>query len=414
MLERKIQEAFSHATPDVWEQIQERCEQEGENETEGLENNFILKAPSRIKKHWIGKIAGFVAVATLFGIGTIYGIQHYQSNHVVASVLSLGENAGINIVVNSEGTVLEVKALNENDYIVITNLQGYTLKDVINEIITLLEKYNYLVEDTNLIIGIDCEENEFYSAQNKVRNMILMYMEDRSIHVEIIDQSLTDKNELRNLVQTYHITFSLAEKVQSALVVTSMYTVEELIEMDFDKLTDISYPGNGRTETLLDGTEISDEGVLYKWNLVEMAYNHLIEQGIMVDKFDIECYGSYYSLHEEKWLLSVYFLDKVANESGIRMKYLCKVDKMTGEIDSYEVRVSEESIQTIVLEDAYHEEQYDLGEVVGEVFVGTVIEDYYNMVYEVLFRTENYRVCYQLDLKDGTILKKQFTKRGSE
>lgn len=111
-LEEKIQRAFAHAVPDVWESVLSDCREQKGSVIPMTEKKNIAKKQSR--NHLWAKRFGGIAAAFVLLAGCAVGYGAYRQNYAVDATVSLDVNPSVEIQVNRKDQVLEVTPLNED------------------------------------------------------------------------------------------------------------------------------------------------------------------------------------------------------------------------------------------------------------------------------------------------------------
>ena len=151
-LEAKLQQAFSHAAPDVLEAVLSDCKEQKEH--------VIVMTEHQNKFSWGRRFAGMAACLVLL-LGGIFALQTYRINNAVDSTVSLDVNPSVEIQVNRKERVLRVTPLNEDGKVIVGDMDfsGSDLKVTVNALIGSMLQNGYLSELSNsILISVDSDD----------------------------------------------------------------------------------------------------------------------------------------------------------------------------------------------------------------------------------------------------------------
>jgi len=295
-INKKIRQAFDHATPDVLDAVLSDCkEQKG--------RVFVMTEANK-RKSWVAKVATIAACLCLL-IGAGIGFQSYQVNHTVDTTVSLDVNPSIEIQVNQKERVLQVIPLNDDGKIIIGDMDfsGSNLDVTVHAIIGSMLQNGYLNELTNsILISVDNNDPTRGAAlQERLTAEVNRLLQTETFSGSVLSQTVAKSDDLQQLAEKYGITKGKTQLIQAILSENPLHTFEDLVPLSINELnlllntkpaattqvevvgtaSEKAYIGEARAkEIALDRAGVT-AGSLTAY-AIEMDFNH----GVMV--YDVE------------------------------------------------------------------------------------------------------------------------------
>lgn len=249
-LERRLEQALSHAAPDDLEGVLSRCEPR-----KGTVIPMMKKTPNRAKG---SIIAACLAIAFML-IGGGGGLV-YQQTYAVASVVSLDVNPSIEMTVNRNGKVLACTPLNQEAIDILSDMDGgadlkNTKLDVaVNAVVGALVRHGYLDSITSAIL-ISVEDKDADRAA-KLRQELTMtvdsVLQEQAANAAVLSQTLTQDVELKQQAKANNISTGKAYLVRQVmemngtLSLNSTTALNQLSALSVEELSDLLETGEMR------------------------------------------------------------------------------------------------------------------------------------------------------------------------
>ena len=146
-LERRLEQALSHAAPNDLEGILSRCETQKGIVIPMTQNNTASKS----KKRWLSMAVAACLTLVIAGGGAGY---YYQANSTVASIVSLDVNPSIELRVNKNEKVISATPMNDDAQTILEGmeLKGTQVDVAMSAIIGSLLQHGYVDELANSIL----------------------------------------------------------------------------------------------------------------------------------------------------------------------------------------------------------------------------------------------------------------------
>lgn len=154
----------------------------------------------------------------------------------IVSVLTIDVNPSIEINLNNDDKVVSVIALNEDSKELLKD-QVFTDKkvnEVLDSIIDLLSKKDYLKGDTNLILVNVVSEKE--NLLNEVKENIEKVTKEKAISAQIVMQEVKVTDELKEIADKYNISISKAYYINEQLGDEENITIEDLKDVSLNEI----------------------------------------------------------------------------------------------------------------------------------------------------------------------------------
>lgn len=225
----KIKKAFSDATPDIFDSIRSKC-----NEQKGSAVIMTTNKRRNFKK-FVSIAAALVLV--IAGLG-VFGV--YRNNNAVKSIVSLDVNPSIEIDLNKNEKVLGVIALNEEAEKIIGTMdfKNSDLTVTINALVGSMLRNGYLSDIQNSILvtvdGDDHTKNE--EIQKKLTDEINAILGGSNLEGAVLTQENAHADEVSALAQKHGISEGKAQLANELSKELTGHTADELAELTINEL----------------------------------------------------------------------------------------------------------------------------------------------------------------------------------
>ena len=213
-LERRLEQALSHAAPDDLEGILARCETQKGIVIPMTEKNSSKQNTS--KKKWMSLAVAACLALVLVGGGAGY---YYQTNNAVTSVVSLDVNPSVELKVNKNEKVISATPQNEDGTIILEglDLEGVPVDVALNAVIGSLLQHGYVDELANSIL-ITVEDEDVQRGEKLQQELTAQadaVLSSAQINGAILSQTLQYNQELNQKAEEYGISTGKAALIQS-------------------------------------------------------------------------------------------------------------------------------------------------------------------------------------------------------
>ncbi len=426
-IEKRISDSFSHATPDVWENILSAYEEKKADII--MKNVNLNSSKSSVGKSFMWKtsfaVAG-LAIATVAGVATV----NFLNTPNISSTVLLDVNPSIEIDLDDKENVVEIEAKNDDGKTIIDdiNVKGKDLDTALDAILDEMVAQGYINDTANsVLVSIDGDD-EVKNAELKsqIAEKVNQVLTQNNISGAVVTQSIDD--DVAELVTKYNISEGKAQLVENLLEANDMYKEEDLVNLTVDQLVILSSSSKNQNDDLeVNGsvnetgyigkdaalgialTEVeADSGAPITGNIFDQEIELDLEDGVMVYEvsFDYNTFEYEIDINAitgeavkfEKDLLN----DEDIDDNNDDDNEDDDDDDDTSSV-AVEVITSEEALQIAVAE-----VEKDLGiQVTGELIDQTVEfdEDDNKNIYEISFEYDNYEFDIDVDAVTGEVVK---------
>lgn len=154
--------------------------------------------------------------------------QQEKIRNEIVSVLTMDINPSIELNLNKDNEIVNVKALNEDSKKLLENknFKWNTLEEGMTIIIDLLKDNNYLNEEKNtILINVKSENSEL---SNIVENSVEKITKEKEIVTDIVMLAVEETEELKELAEQNNITISKAYYIEEQIKDEEGLTFEDL------------------------------------------------------------------------------------------------------------------------------------------------------------------------------------------
>lgn len=247
-LERRLEQAVSHAAPNDLEGILARCETQKGIVIPMTEKNSSKQNTS--KKKWMSLAVAACLALVVVGGGAGY---YYQSNNAVASVVSLDVNPSVELKVNKNEKVISATPQNEDGKVILEglDLKGVPVDVAMNAVIGSLLQHGYVDELANSIL-ITVEDDDVQRGEKLQEELTAQAdaaLASAQINGAILSQTLQYNEELSRKAEEYGISAGKAALIQAIVEGSNnTKTFESLVGLTINELN-LLYSAQNTTGT---------------------------------------------------------------------------------------------------------------------------------------------------------------------
>lgn len=245
-LEQHLASAVHTLTPEVWSRLDLSTPQQ-----------FYTMPLSRAKGVRRRRLFRTAAAACLCAAVLGSGLRVYV-NQRVESVIGLDVNPSIELSVNRKERVLRVTPLNQDAESILDDmdLKGVQLEIAVNALVGSMVRNGYLTDWENAILVTVSNENREKAAV--LRQDVVLDLEEslraHQVQAVVYDQQVPEKDEVRELAESYHISYGKAYFLQE-LVEENGLTQEELTQFSQMTMEEIAGEIAARSYVVRSGRE---------------------------------------------------------------------------------------------------------------------------------------------------------------
>lgn len=408
-VERKVTQAFTKNVPNVLDNILSECDKQ--------KDRVITMSETQAKRKSIRWAAGIAAAFVLILTG-IFGVQFYQTNYSVDSIVSLDVNPSIEIKTNQKEQVLAVNALNEDAKIVIGEMsfKGCSLDVAVNALIGSMLRNGYLNEAANSILISVCGDNSEKTAalQEKLADEISTMLQTDAFSGAVLSQTVLPDSELQALADSYQISLGRVQLIQKFINKNPQYSFEELAGLTINELNLLSKKNGFTLEEVNSIGDVSEKAYIGIEKAKETAFSHAgVTDENNVSKLEIEMdYEHGIMIYEVSFLYNgnKYNYDINANTGEItEAKSNPAGDKEKAEEEKNKSESgTDETGNAVISADEAKELAFSHAGVAAEQDIaGLEIErgkENGKTVYEIEFSYKSYEYEYEIDAATGEII----------
>lgn len=247
-LERRLEQAVSHAAPNDLEGILARCETQKGIVIPMTEKNSSKQSTS--KKKWMSLAVAACLALVVVGGGAGY---YYQSNNAVTSVVSLDVNPSVELKVNKNEKVISATPQNEDGKVILEglDLKGVPVDVAMNAVIGSLLQHGYVDELANSIL-ITVEDDDVQRGEKLQEELTAQAdaaLASAQINGAILSQTLQYNEELSRKAEEYGISAGKAALIQAIVEGSNnTKTFESLVGLTINELN-LLYSAQNTTGT---------------------------------------------------------------------------------------------------------------------------------------------------------------------
>ena len=254
-LERRLEQALSHAAPNDLEGILARCETQKGNVIPMTEKN---SSKSTGKKRWAPLAVAACLALVLVGGGAGY---FHQLNNAVTSVVSLDVNPSVELKVNKNEKVVSATPQNDDGTVILEglDLKGVPVDVALNAVIGSLLQHGYVDELANSIL-ITVEDEDVQRGeklQQELTAQVDAVLTNAQINGAILSQTLQYNQDLSQKAEEYGISAGKAALIQSIVEGSNnTKTFESLVGLTINELNLLYSAQNGTDTQSQEGSAV--------------------------------------------------------------------------------------------------------------------------------------------------------------
>lgn len=239
-VEHKLRKAVKHATPDMKDQIIEKCKALN---TKGQAPFIINNARRNRRREYIyAMVAAAAAILLAFNIGLDIYSSSMQSR--VMTVVDIDVNPSIELNINANDRIVSVRAINQDaiDILDGMDLTGAQTKVAVNAIMGSMFEHGYLTGETDsVLVSVSNKDvKKAMEVEKDVTENIDALMKAYSQDVSVIGQTIEKEDkELSDKSNDYGISEGKVALINKIIAYNSMYTFDELAKLNITELNEI-------------------------------------------------------------------------------------------------------------------------------------------------------------------------------
>jgi len=232
-IENHLSCAMKQATPNVLDEILAGCHQQEQ----------VQSAKRTVLKFSGFKMTSSILAACLVLFLCVGGMQFYNANYRISSVIELDVNPSIELSVTKAGKVLEAKAVNQDAVEILDDmeLRGVEMKVAINAIIGSMVQHGYLDDlDSAILVTVSNDNAEKAEVVRKeVVSNIEECLKENKKEATIIEQKLEKNDNLSEIAAEYGISSSKANFIQKIAEKDPSLSIDDLALMSITDLANL-------------------------------------------------------------------------------------------------------------------------------------------------------------------------------
>lgn len=385
------------------------------------------------KKNNILRFVLPAACACLILVAGIFGFVHYDANYRVDSVIDIDVNPGIELSTNKKDRVLEAVAINDDaeDILDGMDLKDTELKVAVNAIIGSMVQKGYVTDEMSSILVTvkNRDSGKADTLRAEVVRDIDAALLSQGINAPVINQTLTDSDDVEAFAKKHGISFGKAVFVKNIASKIATISADELAKLSISELTEIVVKNN------IDISDIADydhddsiwENIHESIDEVDedKADQDMLENGNVISQqkakqialddagvAESEASFSKASLERDDGVVKY---DVEFHANGVEYEYDIAADD--GTIINFKKKYTDKYVQPSI-DDKPKDDKLTPNEAKQKALshAGLAEEDVRGFkieldrddgreVYEIEFNADGYEYEYEIDAKDGDVIK---------
>jgi uncharacterized membrane protein YkoI len=235
-IEHHIYRAIEQAPVDLCSKIKSQPVDKLEN------HDFITRQDTQqdSKRYWKPLMA-FGSMAAVF---LIIFVGWWTQYNPVDSVIYLDVNPSIQILVDKNEQVVDLKTLKAGDAALITNIdyKGKNLYWVAEQLLDVLIAEGYIDESHHtLLVSVLNNDIEIGSRQStRLNSSIRDHLQKQSIQGVVLRQAITKSNTIEDFARDYEISVGKMTFIRNLIILDPNLKVEDLVILSLEELVRIS------------------------------------------------------------------------------------------------------------------------------------------------------------------------------
>ncbi len=259
-VELKLKKAVEDSTPDVLDSVLKECERRNGKVIEMKEN--------RRKNYWLkGAVAVAAAVALVlvgaFGYNWISkNDKNYVSDIDLAATVIFDVNPSIEMKVDTNERVIEVKPLNDDAKVIVDGMdfKGSDVNVAVNALVGSMVRNGYINELANSILvsveSFDAEKGK--ALENRLSQEVERLLRSDDFNGAVLCQSVKS-SEAKELAEKHGISVGKVHFINRIIASDNRYSFEELVPLSINELNLLSKSGQKVNESVDASGEASQK-----------------------------------------------------------------------------------------------------------------------------------------------------------
>lgn len=268
-LENKIKNAFSNATPDIFDSISKDCNTE--------KGTVIYMAENKKQNKWIKQL---VTIAAAFAIVfSSIGIYNVFTGKAETAKVSLDVNPSIEMTVNKNEKVVDVTPLNEDGKIVIGDmeLKNTNLETAVNALIGSMVKNGYISDLANsILVSVDAKnEKNINKLQDKISAQINEFLENNNLESSVLTQNIIgESSKVKEFSKKHNISEGRAKFILEFVKSNSQYNADDLAELTVNELNILVQSSNKGVNNVKTQGQASEKAYIGSEKAESLAFEY--------------------------------------------------------------------------------------------------------------------------------------------
>lgn len=251
-IEERFATAVEHATPDVLDRVLDSSAQPPD------ERVIPLPRHRRMPLALVSAAAALLLVA-----GALFGVGRYTAYNQVDTIIGLDVNPSIELRINGDERVLEVRALNADAEAILDgmSLRGTELDVAVNALIGSMLKNGCISELANsVLISVENDDDAKGAAlRARLADDIGRILGSGAVDGAILSQTLTEDAELQSLAEQHGISVGKAALIRDILKSDPRLRFESLAGLTINELNLLAAARGAALESVTaEGSASSD------------------------------------------------------------------------------------------------------------------------------------------------------------
>ncbi len=317
-IEQSLKTTVEQTTPNVLDNIFSLC---------GNQDGKVIKMKNTTKKTLIKTaIALAASFAIIIGGFAIYNNINKAKDDLVYSTVTFDVNPSLEISVNENEKVIDIKALNNEAEVI---LDGKDFKDAsldaaVDVIIESMVYKGYIDEFSNsILISVNSKNDAHGKAlEQKLNRNVGALLNTNDFSGSVLSHTVKHTDDLDKKAEKYGITIGKAKLINDIISADNRYTFEELVPLTINELNLICNSGEKLSSSINVTGTASDKEYINADQAKKIALDYL---GISVEKYSNNTWYCFYRYENNRIIyeLSLYFED---------FEYIYDIDATNGEI----------------------------------------------------------------------------------
>ncbi len=376
----------------------------------GIDDEMIYEAGKQPAVKRRGSLKKWMALAAAFALvltGALTAFTLIGKNRVAATV-ALDVNPSIEIEINNDERVLEVKALNNDAVKVIgdMNLKKVDLEVAVNALIGSMLKNGYISIDKNsIMVSVDSDNNDMAGRlQGEISDTIEKTLGESKINASIITQLYSKEEEVNNGQSAAK--HALVDKIIRGNITDTEgkpYERERLLGMTVNELKVVLESLKLEVEGVQSTGNASVTAYIGEEKALEIAYNHAgidktaatevvckldFDDGIMMYEVEFKCLGTEYDYEINAKTGEIIEAENEPDDDYAADKPVTAPDGFITENEALEKAYTAAGVDKSKVYDVSCELDRENG----------------RDIYEVEFETDAFEYSYDIDAKSGEVI----------